>query len=527
MKKLLLFSLVLVWAIAAPASSPMDPVVRLHFIGAERILSDTNSAAFTNYFCSAEAQAVRAQTLDKLSRALVRWGNGPEFTGAGAELLRPLLEDLLRAEWFLDVRSGPEGSLAFALALRLEAGRAAVWQDALAAVMEAQTKIAPQKIPGGWQWKRSPASNPLRFVRDGDGCVFSCEPDDGVLSKGAAAAVSAPGARSDWLSLEVDWPRLAKRFSARFPALSALDIPETRLRVVGRDGNLRLDGKIIAGEPFAFTLDSWRMPTNTIHQPVISFTALRGLAPWLQRQAWAQPYLISPAPNQVFFWALQGIPFQTYAAVPVPDASAALVQLHERAAAGPTNWHSQMALPMSMSLSDREITWVGLPFVAPHVQVVREASGDFLLGGLFPNAPRGKPLPPELLARLATANLVLYHWEITAQRLEMLLQPAQLTLMATRHKQFDTESAAGKWLNHVGPTLGNSTTEITQTAPNELTFTRRAPGGLTALELFALANWLDATNFPGCDLRLPPPRRVRNLPPSTKGASASVLPAPH
>ena len=187
MKKLLLFSLVLVWAIAVPASPAMDPFVRLHFIGAERILSDTNSAAFTNFFCSAEAQAVRAQTLDKLSRALVRWGNGPEFAGAGAESLRPLLEDLFRAEWFLDVRSGPEGSLAFALALRLEAGRAAVWQDALAAVMEAQTKITPQKIPGGWQWKRSPASNPLRFVREGDGCVFSCEPDDGVLSKGAAA----------------------------------------------------------------------------------------------------------------------------------------------------------------------------------------------------------------------------------------------------------------------------------------------------------------------------------------------------
>ena len=38
-------------------------------------------------------------------------------------------------------------------------------------------------------------------------------------------------------------------------------------------------------------------------------------------------------------------------------------------------------------------------------------------------------------------------------------------------------------------------TELTQTAPNELSFTRQAPGGLTAIELTALANWLEATNF--------------------------------
>ena len=46
--------------------------------------------------------------------------------------------------------------------------------------------------------------------------------------------------------------------------------------------------------------------------------------------------------------------------------------------------------------------------------------------------------------------------------------------------------------------LGNTVTEITQTAPNEWTFKRKAPGGLTALELVALANWLEATNFPCC-----------------------------
>jgi len=98
-------------------------------------------------------------------------------------------------------------------------------------------------------------------------------------------------------------------------------------------------------------------------------------------------------------------------------------------------------------------------------------------------------------------------------------------LLITRHKQLDANSAAGKWLNQIGPTLGNSVTKVTQTGPSELTFMRKAPGGLTAFELTALANWLEATNFPGCDLRLPPrPLRPRWL--LRQATNAPVVPAP-
>ena len=117
-----------------------------------------------------------------------------------------------------------------------------------------------------------------------------------------------------------------------------------------------------------------------------------------------------------------------------------------------------------------------------------------------------------MFARLAQSNLVYYHWEITAERLKLLPQLSQLVLMVTRHRQLDAQSAAGKWLDRIGPTLGNAMTEVTQTAPDELSFTRKAPGGLTAVELTALANWLEAPNFPGCDLRLPPPQFRRAAP---------------
>jgi hypothetical protein len=60
-----------------------------------------------------------------------------------------------------------------------------------------------------------------------------------------------------------------------------------------------------------------------------------------------------------------------------------------------------------------------------------------------------------------------------------------------------------------------------------LSFTRKAPGGLTAVELTALANWLEAPNFPGCDLSLPAPKRLPkvNRPrPQTPGAPLMQTP---
>jgi hypothetical protein len=252
------------------------------------------------------------------------------------------------------------------------------------------------------------------------------------------------------------------------------------------------------------TLEKWRMPTNTIHQPFISFTAARGIAPWLEKQNWAQPYEVSPAPNQMFIWALAQMPLQTFAAVPVPDGKKALKELEQKLSAH-TNWQSHFMMPVTMVMTNDQISWRGMPFIVPNLRVLHEPTGDFLFAGVFPNSPKSRPLPPELFTQLDRTNLVYYDWEITGERLKLLPQLTQLALMVTRHRQLDAQSAAAKWLDRVGPTLGNTVTEVTQTAPDELTFMRKAPGGLTAVELTALANWLEATNFPGCDLRLPPP----------------------
>jgi len=516
-------------AIVTQASPPApDLIARVHFAGAGQISADTNAIAFTNLWCSPESQALREQTLNKLSRAPYNWLKQKilSSTNDGAVQLRPLLDDLLSAEWFLEVRDATNGSPEFALAIRLNAGRAQLWQTNLGNVLEAWTVMSVEKIQNGWELKKHLPPSLIRFVRVGDWVVFGWGQDklplnDELVRRVLAEKRPAPAENNNWLTADLDWPCLARWF----PSLGAVDLPETRWQAVGRDGNLHLDGRLIFPQPLAMTLENWRMPTNTIHQPLVSFTAARGIAPWLEKRTWAQPYEISPVPNQVFIWALAQMPLQTYAAVPVPDGKTALKELEQKMSAN-TNWQSHFMMPLTMVMTNNQISWLGMPFIAPNMTALHEPAGDFLVAEVFPNGPKTKPLPPELFMRLAQSNLVYYHWEITAERLKLLPQLSQLSLMVTRHRQLDAQSAAGKWLDRVGPTLGNTVTEVTQTAPDELTFTRQAPGGLTAVELTALANWLEATNFPGCDLRLPPPKPRRPRPKTPGAPPEQTLGAP-
>jgi len=522
-----LFGTAMMAAVGTQASPPAaDLIARVHFAGAEQISADTNAVAFTNLWCSPEAQALREQTLNKLSRAPFNWLKSKISPGAGdgAAQLRPLLDDWLSAEWFLQVGDATNGSPEFALAIRLDAARMQLWQTNLGNVLEAWTAMSVEKKPNGWEFKKHHQPNLIRFVRAGDWAVFGWGQDklplnDELVRRILAEKRPAAAEKNNWLTADLDWPRLARCF----PMLKAVDLPETQCQAAGRDGNLHLDGKLIFPQPLAMTLEKWRMPTNTIHEPIISFTAVRGIAPWLEKQNWARPYEISPVPNQAFLWAMAQMPLQTFAAVPVPDGKAALGELGQKMSAH-TNWQGHFMMPVTMVMTNDEISWRGLPFIAPNLQALHEPAGDVLLAGVFPNSPRSKPLPPELLMQLGRTNLVYYDWEITAARLKLLPQLTQLALMVTHHQQLDMQSAAGKWLDHVGPTLSNTMTEVTQTAPNELSFTRKAPGGFTAIELTALANWLEAPNFPGCDLRLPPPKFKRPHP-KTPGAPAAQPPA--
>ena len=132
-------------AVAAPAADNT-----LHWLGLKQISADTNAAPFLKVWRLPQTTALVAQTLDKLSR----WpGHGATNTASAA--FRPLLDDLVNSEFYLEISTptnsqsalrNPQLNInsalrtpnsALLLAVHLPADRANFWQTNLAAASAA------------------------------------------------------------------------------------------------------------------------------------------------------------------------------------------------------------------------------------------------------------------------------------------------------------------------------------------------------------------------------------------------------
>src|SRR6266568_1006927 len=82
---------------AAPATETM---ARVHWLGLKQISVDTNAAHFMSAWQLPQTAALTAQTLDKFSR----WPGGGA-TNAASQLLRPLLDDLVSSESYVELRA--------------------------------------------------------------------------------------------------------------------------------------------------------------------------------------------------------------------------------------------------------------------------------------------------------------------------------------------------------------------------------------------------------------------------------------
>ncbi|MEY4916694.1 MAG: hypothetical protein RL616_607, partial [Verrucomicrobiota bacterium] len=475
MKKFLIVSTLALAALAVRAELPQpDLLAQIHFAGGDRIAANKNYPAFANEFSSAEALALRQQVADKLAPWLSKNLN----VAAGGAALRPLLDDLQSAEWFFEARAGQGGKTAAALAIKLAPTRAQLWQTELQFFFPAATF----KQSGGW-------------------LIF--DSGSGALKLGEKLAQKTSAPATNWLTADVNWPRLAQWQ----PQLKTLGLPETTFEGSADATNLLVTGKFFFPENLTLKQEAWRFPTNTVHLPFFSFTAVRGLMGWLKTQPWGEAFAVDTAEDQTFIWCGAGEAFQAFAAVPVASSRAALQQASGQlqAVVAERNAQNGFMTPMRWQVTNNEVALIGAPGISPYLKAMKESSGEFLLAGGLPHLARGKPTPPELIQHLTAPGMVFYHWEDTAQRLKAQLQLDQISFLMTRHKQINGAGVPYQWISKFAPELRATVTEITQTAPDQLTFKRRAPGGLTAFEFLLLATWLDAPDFPGCNLQLPPP----------------------
>jgi hypothetical protein len=481
-----------------------SPVVQIHWLGLKQIGTETNAVRFMSLWNLPESEKLRAQTLDKLSR----WGRAGATNPATAQL-RPLLDDLVSAESYLEVRGATNQQMV--LALRLPADRARLWETNLAAVLEALTGIHPIAVSGrlGWALKKHHPPDLIELTRAGEWTLIGAATKTNALLADFADRISknhAPCSTATtnfWLAAELDLPRF----------ISVFHLPPSILNLISSSANLQLtvtgDGEYVVTRgtldfptPLGLTLRPWTIPTNVIQEPLLGFTAVRSASARLAASEFWSSNSLGRAPDQLYLWTQSGVPMQTYFAAPSSAASNQVSRLAgyvlDRinpllAANGPAGAGEFRRAPDGVGLA-----WNGLPFMSPFLQFTESAAGPVVVGGLFPpDGQTNHPPSPELLRLLATTtNLVVYDWELTGPRVETWLYIGQFFRLAFAQAQLPPESTAVNWLKAIEPQLGNCATLVTQTGSARLTFQRKSALGLTALELQLLADWLESPRFP-------------------------------
>ena len=543
---------------AAPAT---ETLARVHWLGLNQISADTNSARFMSVWRLPQTAALVAQTLDKFSRC-----PGHGATNAASAMLRPLLDDLVSSEFYLEI-SAPTNSLArrsdlprrsetktgaetaqpsFTLALRLPADRARLWQTNLADALENLTGVHP--LPAGNGWVLSPSNAPARIElsRAGEWTLLGVGSETHDLLSEFSARIARAHASSGvsfWLEADLDpsailslsaagggegqtpRPRERERVAegrVRVEGQTPFDAGEVasfnsqllgaakhsedgstlnhfHLTATGEAGNVLTRATLNVSRPLESPLPPWEFPTNYIRQPLMSFTAVRGLASWLAASPVWQKLQLAPPPDQAFVWARMDIPIQTYFAAPLPAASNQLSQLAARLVQNANPWLATNGQGFfQWQTNPPGLVWNGAFLLSPFLKPVIVNQRDYALGGLAAFVEGNpNPLPAESLrAIFGTPNLVYFQSEQTGVRIDADLFITQSFRVIFHKSQLPADAAATLWLKKVEPLMGDSTTLVTQSGPEQLRFTRTSTIGLTALEMHLLADWLESPRFP-------------------------------
>ena len=517
----------------APAP-PGETVARLYWLGKKRLAAETTGTNFMGILNLPASAKLEAQTLDKLSiapwrpapdvaaakKAAAGTNAAPSFTNAAAAKLRPLLDDLVSEESFLEVRqlANQTGELAFAI--RLSDERAGLWETNLAAVLESFTSVRPVAATGdrhGWSLKQAHWPKLIELARVGEWTVVGAAAEQNGLLGEMRVRIQrdhvpvAPPGSNVWIAADFDLRRVATAMGLdwKIPA----EWPRISLTMASEGENVLTRGTLNFAQPLPFELEAWNIPTNLIHDPLVGFTAIRGVSSWLSSlKLWKDLDLGSP-PKQLYAWGLSGVPLQTYFAAALPVAAHPLSLITSRLLKEGNAWLATTGMGRFQQSSNGVTGWVGVPFASPYLEAVKEHEVDYLYGGFAPLGPSTNPLPGELFYAVMTpTNLVLYDWEITAARTEAWVYLSQASRLMLQRPQLPIGSAGLTWLQDAGPKLGNCATGLTRTGDNQLSLARSSSLGFTAFELHLLADWLESPEFPRGlhSLNAPPDDTVRH-----------------
>jgi hypothetical protein len=487
---------------AESSASPAEVWARLHFAGFEQLNISSNATTLKEVWTLPATAELRREALEKLARALAELfvPRADNLNPDGPRLILPLLDDLLRTESYVELKGQSNQPAVWTWALRLDEERIRLWQTNCS------------QLISGWNLKKGPGTNQISLASLNSWLVVALSPGHGGASPNWVTNTSTfqnirangrPGAAAaDWLNAQLDLPKLAP--SLRLS--NSTNLPRVEISLSAKGSALRSQARFFYPERMNWRSEKWQIPTNTIRDPqnsLISFTAVQGFGPWLNRQPPFHELEVRP-PNQFYAWGQAYLPFQIQAAFPVNDATNWLDRISSRWLPRFNTNLAQHAAGKIFSLTNRaEILWRGLPMIFPFLQPAPEPGHDYLWGGIFPLDLATNPPPAELLQQLTSrTNLLFYDWEITQGRIAQLRPLAELLSQVATIPIINTNSAGALLLYAIEPKLGNTITEIYVTSPRELALVRNSHIGLNGLELVTLAYWLHSPDFPKIDHRI-------------------------
>jgi hypothetical protein len=501
-------------------------VAQIHWLGLKQISADSDAAHFLSIWNLPETAAWEAQALEKISRVPWTRFHGADISkpNPASVLLRPLLDDVVQAESYAEVRGADNaqpGQMAFAI--RLSDARAQLWQTNLQAALALLTEIQPVAGKQGWSLKKHESPDLIEFTRAGGWTVLGAATGTNALFADFVARIGrdhAPfpkaAANNPWLSVDADVAPTLRALSRNWNP--PFQLPRFSLTVAGDGRYVRTLGKVDFARALDLQMEPWHLPTNLVCQPVQSFTAVRGIAPWLASQKAWNDLQIGPPPNEWFSESISGFWSPTFVAAWMPDASNRVSQIASQLVDRGTPWLATNGMGrFHRAAQFNGVTWGNVPFVAPDLRVASGTDDDFIVGEMFPTGTSTNHPQEMFKAILGQPNLVYYNWELTGPCLQAQLRTTQLFRMFFHKPQLSGSSPGLKWFVAAVSKLFETVTTVEEISPTQFSLNRRSDIGLTAFELHVLADWIESPVFPAglYTFTAPPPQQVpAALPPS-------------
>jgi hypothetical protein len=520
-----------------PTLPASDIVVRVHWLGRSRIAADTNSAFLMKIWDMPESAKLEAHVLDQFSLAPWRMLPGNTnfaVTNPASALLRPLLDDIVQQESWLEVYAPSNQPVQIAFAINLPPDRAALWQTNLALLTSSLTPhplVPPKSDEGG---------SPL-LSRSGDWTLLGWSQATNLLISDLQShlseweSVEASRPTKLWFETSLDIPRAAAALCpdgspagtnrGRLEPLPYADWPRIELSVTGDGNNLLTRCQLDFPKPLNLDLEPWNIPTNLIRGPLNSFAAIRGIRDCLSSwKSWNDLELGTP-PNQAYFWGQQAQPMLTYCAAPMPGASNAIAKLAGFLLTQANPWMTTNAMGQFQKspVANGVDCTAGNPMLGTFAESVSQPQGEFLFAGFGRSDLTNIPPPAPVMQELQSyTNLVAYEREVTGARIKAWIYLGQALRVILYQAQLPFDGPVMKWLNMAGEKLGDSKTFVTQTGPARLTVNGISGAGLTSMEIHLLADWVESPHFPrglntfeGQAMAKPRPHHWTNSAPAT------------